>query len=118
MHDYAAAIETLEKVAAVTDRTPSALGTLGYAYGLAGRRDDARKILDELTALSSRRYVSPKSMADVYEGLGDRDKAFEWFERCYQEHANAMVWLNVASEYEALRSDPRFQNLRRRVGLD
>ena len=118
MHDYAAAIETLEKAAALSNRAPSALGTLGYGYGLAGRRGDALRILKELTALSHQRYVSPKSIADVYEGLGDRDKAFEWFERCYQEHANAMIWLDVASEYDVLRSDPRFQDLRRRVGLN
>jgi TolB-like protein/Tfp pilus assembly protein PilF len=117
MHDYSAAIETLETAAAASSRAPSTLGTLGYSYGRAGRRDDARRILDELTALSLRRYVSPKSIADVYAGLGDLDKAFEWWERCYQEHANAMVWLDVASEYDAVRSDPRFQDLRRRVGL-
>jgi tetratricopeptide (TPR) repeat protein len=118
MHDYTGAIETLEKAAAVSNRAPSSLGTLGYVYGLAGRRDDARRILNELTALSRQRYVSPKSIADVYEGLGDRNQAFEWFERCYQEHANAMVWLDVASEYDELRSDARFQDLRRRVGLN
>jgi tetratricopeptide (TPR) repeat protein len=118
MHDYAAAIETLEKDAAVSNRGPSALGTLGRAYGLAGRRDDAKRVLNELTTLSRQRYVSPKSIADVYLGLGDRDEAFEWFEKCYQEHANAMVWLDVAPEYEELRTDPRFQDLRRRVGLN
>jgi TolB-like protein/DNA-binding winged helix-turn-helix (wHTH) protein/Tfp pilus assembly protein PilF len=117
MHDYSAAIETLEKAAEVNSRAPSTLGTLGYSYGLAGRRDDARRILNELTALSHQRYVSPKSIADVYEGLGDLDKTFEWWERCYQEHANAMVWLDVASEYDGVRSEPRFQDLRRRVGL-
>jgi TolB-like protein/DNA-binding winged helix-turn-helix (wHTH) protein/Tfp pilus assembly protein PilF len=117
MHDYSAAIETLENAALMSSRAPSTLGTLGYSYGLAGRRDDARRILNELTALSGRRYVSPKSIADVYEGLGDLDKTFEWWERCYQEHANAMVWLDVSSEYDGVRSDPRFQNLRRRVGL-
>jgi hypothetical protein len=85
---------------------------------MSGRRDDARRILNELTALSRQRYVSPKSIADVYEGLRDLDKTFEWWERCYQEHANAMVWLDVASEYDTLRSDPRFQSLRRRVGLN
>jgi tetratricopeptide (TPR) repeat protein len=118
IQDYAAAIETLEKDAGVSNRSPSALGTLGRAYGLAGRRDDAKRVLSELTALSRQRYVSPKSIADVYLGLGDRDKAFEWFEKCYQEHANAMVWLDVAPEYDALHSDPRFQDLRRRVGLN
>jgi TolB-like protein/DNA-binding winged helix-turn-helix (wHTH) protein/Tfp pilus assembly protein PilF len=117
MHDYSAAIETLERAAAVSSRSPSTLGTLGYSYGLAGRRDDARRILNELTALSRRRYVSPKSIADVYEGLGDIAKTFEWWGKCYQEHANAMVWLDVASEYDGVRSDPRFQDLRRQVGL-
>ncbi len=60
IHDYAAAIETLEKDASVSNRSPSALGTLGRAYGLAGRRDKAEGVLKELTALARQRYVSPK----------------------------------------------------------
>jgi TolB-like protein/DNA-binding winged helix-turn-helix (wHTH) protein/Tfp pilus assembly protein PilF len=118
MHDYASAIRTLQKNVEITKRSPSALAALGHAFGLAGRRDEARKILDELIALSRQRYVAPQSFSGVYQGLGDRDKAFEWLEKCYQERANNLIWLDVSHmDDNPLRSDPRFDDLLRRIGL-
>jgi len=117
MHDYASAIETLEKDVEISKRSDSALGTLGRAFGLAGRRDEAHKILDELLDLSRQRYVSPQSIVAVYVGLGDRDKAFEWLEKCYQERANSLTWLNASPADNPIRSDPRFDDLLRRIGL-
>jgi TolB-like protein/DNA-binding winged helix-turn-helix (wHTH) protein/Tfp pilus assembly protein PilF len=117
MHDYASAIRTLQKNVEITKRSPSALGTLGHALALAGRRDEARKILDELLALSRLRYVPPSSISTVYQGLGDRDKSFEWLEKCYQERANNLIWLDVSHNDDPLRSDPRFDDLLRRIGL-
>jgi TolB-like protein/Tfp pilus assembly protein PilF len=118
MHDYASAIQTLQKNVEITKRSPSALGALGHAFGLAGRRDEARRILDELLAMSQQRYVPPGSIAPVYQGLGDRDKSFVWLEKCYQERANNLVWLDVShNDDDPLRSDPRFDDLLRRIGL-
>jgi serine/threonine-protein kinase len=116
-HDYSAAIETCQNAATVGNRSPSALGTIGMAYGLAGRRREAEQVLDELLALSRRRYVSPFSIMDIYLGLGDRDKAFEWMEKCYQERTNGMAWLAVAPEFDPIREDPRFDMYLRRIGL-
>jgi TolB-like protein/tetratricopeptide (TPR) repeat protein len=117
VHDYSSAIATLEKAVALSNRNPSQLGALGRVYGLAGRRREAEKVLDELLALSRRRYVPPRSLTTVYEGLGDFDKAFEWLEKCYQERANTMIWLNVEPLDGPLRADPRFQDLLRRMGF-
>ncbi|MBZ5619895.1 MAG: protein kinase [Acidobacteriia bacterium] len=118
IHDYTSAIATLEKAVQSSNRNPSQLGALGRAYGLAGRRRDADRVLDELLALSRQRYVSPRSIEAAYEGVGDLDKAFEWLEKCYQERANTMIWLNVEAQDSPLYADPRFHDLVRRMGLN
>lgn len=115
--EYDAAIETLNKAAQLGNRSPSSLGTLGRAYGLSGRRQEAQRLLDELTLLSRTRYVPPHAFVHVYLGLGDRDKAFEWLEKSYVERSNSLIWLSVSSMFDSLRPDPRFDDLLRRVGL-
>ncbi len=61
---------------------------LAYAYAMAGRRDEALKILDEQKRLAAQGYISPYNFAIIYTGLGDKDKAFEWLEKGYeQRHA-------------------------------
>jgi serine/threonine protein kinase/TolB-like protein/Tfp pilus assembly protein PilF len=122
-HTYAAsgrfneAIAAFEKAAALSGRSPGALGFLGLAYGLEGRKDEANKVLKELLDLQRRRYVSPPALANVYIGLGNNDQAFFWLERAYQERSNYMAWLKVFPLLDPLRSDPRFDDLLRRIGL-
>jgi len=121
-HTYAAAgrfdeaIAASEKAVAIS-RTPGALGFLGMHYGLAGRKAEANKILNELLELNRRRYVTPPALANVYIGLGDKDQAFFWLEKAYQERSNYMVYLKVFPADDPLRSDPRFDDLLRRIGL-
>jgi len=121
-HTYAAtgrfgeAIATSEKAAALS-RTPGALGFLGMCYGLAGRKAQANKILNELLELSQRRYVTPPALANVYIGLGDKDQAFFWLEKAYQERSYYLAFLKVFPGDDSLRSDPRFDDLLRRMGL-
>jgi TolB-like protein/Flp pilus assembly protein TadD len=117
IHDYDAAIQTLTKAVQLSNRSPSSLGALGRAYAGAGRRDAAQALLDELLRLSQDRYVPPHAFVTIYIGLGDRDKAFEWLEKSYAERSNSLVWLGVGSLFDSLRSDPRFDDLLRRVGL-
>ena len=121
-HTYAAAgrleeaIATSEKAAAIS-RTPGALGILGMNYGLAGRKAEAKKILNELLELNRRRYVSPPALANVYIGLGEKDQAFLWLEKAYQDRSNYVAYLKVFPGDDSLRSDPRLNNLLRRIGL-
>jgi tetratricopeptide (TPR) repeat protein len=122
-HTYAAnkqfdeAIVTAEKAVRVSERTPGALGILGLAYGLAGRNAEATKVLNELLKLHERRYVTPAALANVYIGLGDKDNAFAWLEKAYQERSNYIAYLKVFPIVDPLRSDKRFADLMRRVGL-
>ena len=93
------------------------LGGLGHAYAMAGRREDALRVLDELDQQSPERYVSAMTRVNIYVALGDHDKAFEWLERSYEEHTVGLVFLPALPTLDPLRSDPRFQDLLRRIGF-
>jgi tetratricopeptide (TPR) repeat protein len=91
---------------------------LGYAYGVAGRREEALAILAELEEKSERgHYVSPFHRAAIYSGLGEKDRAFEWLEQAYLEKTPWLVWYRVDHTLDPLRSDPRYLDLGRRLGL-
>jgi hypothetical protein len=70
-----------------------------------------------LIAESKQTYVSSVTIAQIYAPLEEKDKAFEWLEKGYREHDGRLVQLKVIPEFESLRSDPRFDDLVRRVGL-
>ncbi len=113
--DYAGAIQVLQE-AVERNRTPSGLSVLGQAYGMAGRRREAEEVLGELRRLSRQHYVPASCFVDVYWGLRDRDKVFEWLENSYQERSNRLLWLGVSADMDWLRSDPRLDSLLRRIG--
>jgi tetratricopeptide (TPR) repeat protein len=113
---YQEAVEACEKAVGLF-RGPEMLNELGRAYALAGRRPEAQRVLDELHELSKERYVGAYYLAVIYAGLNDLDQTFEWLERAYQERQWWIVCLNVDPRLDSLRSDPRFVNLTRRVGL-
>ena len=88
---------------------------LGTAYALGGERERARAILKRLQ--TSNQYVSPAKLAVLYAALGERDQAFASLERAYAVRDLQMQFLGVDPDYDSLRSDPRFPDLLRRVGL-
>jgi TolB-like protein/DNA-binding winged helix-turn-helix (wHTH) protein/Flp pilus assembly protein TadD len=112
------AISASERAVVLSGRAPGALGVLGMCYGLAGHKAEAKKTLDELLELNQRRYVTPGAPVYIYVGLGDKDQAFAWLEKAYQERANMMAYLKVTPVVDSLRSDPRFDDLLRRTGLN
>jgi tetratricopeptide (TPR) repeat protein len=93
---------------------PPALGALGYAYGRAGHTKQARTVLRQLTKPSQREYPSPYEIALVYAGLGEKERAFQWLNRAYQER-DLMPLIDPL--LDKLRPDARFQELMRRVSL-
>jgi tetratricopeptide (TPR) repeat protein len=113
--ELAEAIAKLNKAVSLSD-APLYRALLGHAYGLSGDRVKALSILDELDALSRRRYVSPLDIAVVYTGIGDRHSAFEWLEKACQERAMRIQELPDPI-FDDLRSDARFADLMRRIGL-
>jgi tetratricopeptide (TPR) repeat protein len=109
------ATEKLKKSVSLS-RAPLYRALLGHAYALSGERAKALSVLDELKALSKQRYVSPVDIAIVYTGLGDQDSAFQWLEKAYQERTMRIQEL-FTPVFDSLRSDPRFRDLMRRIGL-
>ncbi len=108
------AVDELERAFQI-DGSPRFLATLGYAYGVAGRRADARAMEKRLEALSRKRYVSPFQLALVNAGLGENDRAFALLERAYEDRSDNMAILQVYPLLEALRRDRRFAELMARV---
>jgi len=90
---------------------------LGHIYAVAGKRDEAQKILDDLKELAKQRSVSPLNFAMIHIGLGDKDQAFTYLEKTYQERPDALQFLKVSWLFDSLRSDPRFDDLLRRMKL-
>jgi Flp pilus assembly protein TadD len=116
-HDEA--IATAQKACELSGRNALTLGILGLAYGLAGRRNNAQALLQELTAQRHTTYVPPFAMAAIYRGLGDVDQALEWLEKGVDER-DTMVVTGLKSEprYIALRGHPRYQALLRKMKLE
>jgi tetratricopeptide (TPR) repeat protein len=95
----------------------SPIAWLGEAYAAAGYRDEAQKVLQQLEELSKQRYVTPYGRARIYAALGETDETFKWLESAYQQRANWMVLLKVDPCFDDFRSDPRFQDLMRRMNF-
>ena len=116
--DFEKAIAEFQKAAALSDRSSHHLAGLGHAYAVAGRRREAMKILNELKERSKHSYVPPFDIATVYIGLGEKDQAFGWLQKASEEHSfSAFSNLKADPIFDGLRSDPRFQDLQRRMGL-
>jgi len=90
---------------------------LGRTLALADRRSEALEILRELTELAGREYVSPVVFVEIYIGLGDNDEAIDWLEKAYEERSAYMALLKVYKRFDPLRSEPRFQDLLRRMNF-
>src|ERR1700675_4106095 len=118
---YAQAIGEYDKIpepAKVVAAENQLVGSgLGWVYAVSGRRADALKIAKELKDLSSHAYVDFYQLAQIYAGLGDKDEAFRLLEKAYKEHSSAMPFLAVEPFWYGIRSDPRFTDLLRRIGL-
>lgn len=90
---------------------------VAHAKALAGDKAGARKILADLESLSRHTYVSPWLFAIVYPDLGDKERAFFWLGKCYQGREHDLVFSRVWPMFNSLHSDPRYQELMKRLGL-
>ncbi len=118
---YPQALAEYDKIAdqdkAVAAESQFVAGGLGWFYAVSGRRADALKIVQELRELSSHAYVDFYEVASIYAGLGDKDEAFRWLEKGYEEHSGSMPYLGIDVSWDGMRSDPRYADLLRRMGL-
>lgn len=114
---YPAAIREFKAARDFSNGHPLAIASMSHAYGFAGKKAEARRCIEELQETSRRRHVPPYYFALAYAGLGEREQVFGWLEKAYQERSGWLGNLNVEPGLDRVRSDPRFADLVRRVGL-
>jgi TolB-like protein/Flp pilus assembly protein TadD len=99
------------------DDSPLMLALLAQVHALARNRSEAMKVLQDMEQLAKKRYVCSYEVATAYVLLREKDQAFRWLDKAVEERSDCMVALAVDPRLDSLRSDPRFQDLQRRVGL-
>jgi len=114
---YEQAIGEFQRAVAGSGGSPLMRAELAHTLAIAGKKDEAQKILAELKQLATERYISPYHIALVYSGLGNKDETFNSLERGLRDRADYLVFLKVDPRFDWLQSDPRFASLLDRVGL-
>jgi len=114
--EFAEAIAECEKAKALNS-DPAVLSYLVVAYARSGKREEAVKLVEQMHELAKQRYVPAYSFGVAYTGLGDKDQAFQWLERSLQDRAWEITYLKVDTSMDSLRSDPRFDDLVKRLGF-
>ena len=115
MRHYDQAIESFERALGVGGAVPSTVAAMGQALALAGRKDDARKCLEELQTMARTRYVTSSCFAVVNLGLGEISRSLDWLENSCAQHELATKAIIVHPLWDPLRGEPRFQNLVQRI---
>ena len=114
---YKEAIAEFQKNIAA-DRSAYSLSDLGHSYAIGGMGDEASAVLKELEEKYKRGESLGQYLAAVYAGFGDRDQAFAWLEKDFQARSGSLQFVTVKASFDPLRSDPRYADLLRRMGLD
>jgi Flp pilus assembly protein TadD len=114
---YKDAVSELRRSVELSHGEPTDIAALAHAYAVSGQTTEARDLLHTLQKFAKERYVSSYGMALIYVGLGDKETALGCLEREYERHSTWMAHLKVDPRLDPLRSDPRFADLGRRVGL-
>jgi len=114
---YDRAIGEFNGLATSSGNDPLRLASLGSAYALSGRRAEALRVVAQLNAASQLHYVPSSFLGAVHAALGEKDEAFSWLGKAYQEHDAFLVRLKVEPAMDPLRSDARFAELLRRMKL-
>jgi len=117
MGRHEAAVEMARKAQELMEGSALPLWALGYSLAKAGHRDEALVVADKMKRLSSEVYISAYYQALVYTGLGDKETAFAYLEEACEARDEWLIWLGTEPKLDELRSDPRFANLLKCVGL-
>jgi serine/threonine protein kinase/tetratricopeptide (TPR) repeat protein len=122
MHRFQEALTELQRGMEVAGRLPLLLAITGCTYGEMGKHAEARQVLEELRQLSCRRYVPPTLEASVLGAVGELDEAFRLYDRAVEQRSGLLAFVNTRGALEifstAVRADPRFAALRKKLGLD
>ena len=111
------ALAELQTAARLSGDSPLYLAQVAVTSAAGGRRPEALRIVAQLQNISGERYVSPYGLAQVYAALSDKEQTFKWLQTAYDDRAVWMSYLAVDPVFDHFRSDQRFQDLLRRIGL-
>ena len=114
---YREGLSALEKYSALSRSGATSLALLGYSHARLGERNESLQVIEALKVASKQSFVPALFVALVYAGLEDKDQAFTWLEKAYEERFSRLAYLKVEALWDPLRSDPRFADLLRRVGI-
>jgi TolB-like protein/DNA-binding winged helix-turn-helix (wHTH) protein/Flp pilus assembly protein TadD len=114
-HMHEQAVAELQKAVLLSANSPTCMANLARAYVTSGKRSEAVNLLNDLKKRSNSTYSNAAEIAVIYASLGDADQAMNWLEKGYEQRFNPSVLLRPG--FDPLRSDPRFQDLLRRIGL-
>jgi TolB-like protein/Flp pilus assembly protein TadD len=114
---YKEATATLQEAVELSGRDSVNLGVLGYYYAVTGKRAEARQLLEELEAKYARRESLGQHLAEVCIGLGEKDQAFMWLEKDFEQRSGRLPHIAWRYVFDDVRSDPRYMDLVRRMGL-
>jgi len=114
---YREGLLALEKYSALSLRSATSRALLGYSHARLGERTEALRMIEELKAASKQTFIPAFFFALVYAGLEDKDQAFTWLEKAYEERFNRLAYLKLEALWDPLRSDSRFTDLLRRIGI-
>jgi tetratricopeptide (TPR) repeat protein len=114
---YDEALEAFRKAKEFSGGVTQGTSLIAYTYAVSGHRQQAGRVLHELKSISQQRYVPPYNIAMVYHGLRNSDETLRWLEKAYEERDVHLVFLGVDPRWDALRSNPGFIGLLKRINL-
>jgi len=110
-------LDELQRAAGLSGNSPLYMAEVGVSLALAGEKKEALRVIRELQDISGKRYVSPYGVAQIYAALNDKEQTYKWLETAYRDRAVWMSYLAVDPVFDSIRSEERFRDLLRRVGL-
>ena len=117
--NYEEGIDLLKKGVKLTKgKSPLAFGYLGYAYGVSGNREQAINVLNDVLERRKKDYFSPYYTALIYTGMGDKDKAFEWLEKGYEERDPRQYSIKASGMFKSLHTDSRWPVILKKMGFE
>ena len=113
---YDDAIREMQTAVSRADRSTESLAAMAIAFAAAGKKDETQRILDQLESPAGKRYILPYNIAKIYVASGNAEKALDWLETAYKEGNPDLIELNSEPLFDAIRAEPSFLDLMRRVG--
>src|SRR5262249_3266019 len=111
------ALAAYRRAREISGDTPQVAAHIAHVLAVSGKKSEAHAALAELQQRATGQYVPPYDLAMIYTGLGETEQAFAWLEKAYADRSTEMIYFKVEPMLAPLRSDPRYQDLLRRMGL-